>query len=123
MWKIRKLGYFVGSEWAIADTDLVVANGDLLSIVGWVVVKSTAGVDIAGISVWDKTFWTGEVINFPTKNEEMRVELNTTTDLAQANIGGSFDIDASQDVVLTIAWTQVQLVEILDTRKGSFRIL
>jgi hypothetical protein len=33
----------------------------------------------------------------------MRVELNTVTDLAQANVGGSFDVNASQVVVLTAA--------------------
>jgi hypothetical protein len=51
------------------------------------------------------------------------VELNTVTDLAQANVGGKFDINASQNVVLTAAGTQLELVEIIATRKGSFKLL
>jgi hypothetical protein len=53
----------------------------------------------------------------------MRVEINTVTNLAQANVGGKYDINASQVVVLTAAGTQVELVEILGTRKGSFKLL
>jgi len=53
----------------------------------------------------------------------MRVELPTVTDLTQAHINDKFDINASQQVVLTAAWTQVQLVEIVSTRVGSFKLL
>lgn len=129
MGKIRKTWYFVWSEWAIASNSLSVVGGDLLSIDGWFVVKSGAGDVVAWVATWEQIFAEDNqtvakaVIDFPVKNEEMRVELDTVTDLAQANVWGKFDVNASQDVVLTAAWTQVQLVEILDTRKGSFKIL
>ena len=132
MAKIRKTWYFVWSEKKIWANNLDVKNGDLLSIVNGFVVKSTVAATtatIAWIAVWDKKFAADnqtvakDIIDFPVKNDEMRVEINTVTDLAQANVGGKYDINASQVVVLTAAGTQVELVEILGTRKGSFKLL
>lgn len=133
MAKIRKPGYFVWSEKAVASNSLSVVGGDLLSRnASGFIVKSTVAATtpkIIGIATGEKTFASDnqtvdkKVIDFPVVNDEMRVELPTVTDLAQANVGWLFDINASQVVVLTAAWTQLQLIEIISTRVGSFKIL
>lgn len=131
MWKLRKTGYFVGSEGAIAANSLSVEGGDLLTRnANGFIEKANDGADvILGVATGEATYASDNetvakaVIDFPVKNEEMRVELSTTADITQAMVGDSFDIDATQAVVNTVAGDQVQLVEILDTRVGSFKIL
>lgn len=122
--KLKKTWYaFTWGEQNIAADNLVVEGSDLLSIVSGKVAKSAATNVIAWVAVGSKTYWVNETIDFLRKNDNLRVDLATVTDLAQANVGNKFNINASQAVVLTAAWTQVELVEIVDTRVGRFKLV
>lgn len=133
MSKLRKIGDVIGSEKKIASNSLSVVGGDLLSIdADGFVVKSTVAATtpvIEGVATGEATYAADNetvakaVIDYPVKNEGMRVELATDADLTQSDVNDKFDIDASQVVVTGVAGTQVQLAEIVDTRVGSFIIL
>lgn len=131
MARIYKKGREI-SDAKVASNSLVAVVNDLVSVVWGFVVKSTIAATtpfIAGIGKTDATFAAdNQTVNkdkvvYVTAADDLRVELATVTDLTDSMVGSPYDIDASQVVVLTLAWTQVELVEILDTRVGSFKIL
>ena len=131
--KLRKVWAVIGSEGKIGSNSLAVVGWDLVSInATWFVAKSTIAATtpvIEWVVLGEKTFASDNetvaqaTLDYAVKSDEMRVELPTVTDLTQAHINDKFDINASQQVVLTAAWTQVQLVEIVSTRVGSFKLL
>lgn len=133
MGKLRKTGYFVGSEKTIASNSLSVVWGTLVSIdANWLVVKSTVAATtpvIEWVAVWEKTFTANNAtvakdkLEYVVKNSEVRVELATDADITQAMINDKFDINSSQVVVTGAAGTQLQLMEKISTRVWSFKIL
>ncbi len=124
--KLRKTWYgFTGNEGAIASDNLSVINSELLSIdaTSGKVVSADGTQEIKWVATGSHTYWTNEEILFVRKNENLRVDLNTDADLTQAMVGDKFDINASQVVVTGAAGDQVELVEIIDTRVGRFKIV
>jgi len=130
MGKLRKTWTFEWSEKKIASNSLSVVGGDLLSIdASGYVVKSTAGTVIEGVAVGEAVYAADNqtvanaVIDYPTVNSEMRIELDCDATLTQAMVNDKFDIDDTQEVVTGAAGTQVQLVEIVSATVGSFKAL
>lgn len=124
--KLKKTWYgFTWSEKNVASDNLDVAGSDLLSIddTTGLVVKSGAGDEIIGVSPGSKVYGVGEEMVFIRKNENLRVDLSADATLTQAMVGDSFDINANQEVVTAVPWTQVVLVEIVEDTVGRFKLV
>ena len=131
MARIYKKGREI-SDARIASNSFVAVVNELVSVVWGFLVKSDVAATtplIAGICKTDATFAAdNQTVNkdkavFVTAADDLRVELNTVTDLADTNVWEKFDINAAQWVILTASGTQVELVEVLDARVGSFKIM
>ena len=120
------------SDSRVATNSLVLDTEDLVSSVDWFIVKSTVVATtpkILGVSKTAQTFdsdnqtvWEEKVV-YVTIADDLRLKLATTADLAIADVGDLYSLNSSQDVISTVAWTQVELIEVLDTRVGSFKVL
>lgn len=120
------------SDARIASNSLTIATEDLVSSVGWFIVKSTIAATtptIIGVSKTEATFAAdnetvaNEKVTYVTNADDLRIKLATDADLTQAQVGSTYDIDANQDAVTSAGGTQLELVEIADTRVGIFKIV
>lgn len=120
--------YTIGGN-EIAKNSLSVKTGDPIAIKSGFADKAVAGDRIVGISVETKVF---EATNQTTVKEKLEffalgektmfdIDVATAT-IAQANIGQTYNLNASSTVDGSTAGTgtQVRLMEVISTTRGRF---
>ena len=131
MAKLYKAGRFIGGN-GIWGNSVTVLDGDLVSKVGWFIVKTGVGVDVLGIAAGEQTFASDNQTVAKTKLEF--VELDAYSELEIAISGGTItQVDEGKYYDLTAGWVvdgatesattgQLKMERFISATKGIFTV-